>query len=79
MSSVTILSFCFRYPGLAIILTLIVVPLATYYSSLSSFQRRARRKRAGKIPPTIPYYVPGIFHAFSLASTGPQKYFAQLL
>ncbi|KAF1918443.1 putative cytochrome-like protein P450 [Ampelomyces quisqualis] len=67
------------YPELAIILTLIIVPVATYYGSRSSFQRRTRGKRVGKVPPTIPYYVPGIFHAFSLASIGPQKYFAQLL
>jgi hypothetical protein len=46
------------------ILTIVAVPFVTYYISLFLFQRKTR----GKIPPTIPYFFPGIFHAFSLVS-----------
>lgn len=64
---------------LLIICTLFAFPFAIYYITLSLFQRRVRSDTSGKSPPTVPYYIPGVFHAFSLAYTGPQKYFAQLL
>ncbi|KAH7068193.1 cytochrome P450 [Paraphoma chrysanthemicola] len=58
---------------------LIVLPFFTYYVTTLLFYRRVRSNECKKTPPTIPYYVPGIFHAFSLASTGPQEYIAQLM
>ncbi|KAF2822260.1 putative cytochrome-like protein P450 [Ophiobolus disseminans] len=70
------------YPNqqaLLIISTFIIVPFLTYYITTILFHRNARSRARGKTPSTAPYYVPGIFHAFGLANTGPQKYFAQLI
>lgn len=58
---------------------LIIFPFLTCYIATILFYRKARSTARGKIPPSIPYYVPGIFHAFGLASIGPQKYFAQIM
>jgi hypothetical protein len=62
-----------------IVAALVVVPFVTYYLSLSLFQRKIRGNATEKTPPTIPFYFPGVFHAFGLAYVGPQKYFAYLL
>jgi hypothetical protein len=61
------------------ILTTIISPFLTYYITTSLFYKKARSSATKKAPPTVPYCVPGIFHAFSLASIGPQKYFAWLV
>jgi hypothetical protein len=61
------------------VIVLVVVPFVTFYISVTLFQRKSQGKVTGKTPPTIPYYFPGIFHAFGLAYVGPQKYFAHLL
>jgi hypothetical protein len=61
------------------IFALVICPLLIYYITTLLFYRRASSKLRGKVPPTVPYYVPVIFHAFSLAKTGPQKYFAQVM
>jgi hypothetical protein len=58
---------------------LIIAPALTYYVSTTLFYQHAKSTAANKTPPTIPYLVPGAFHAFSLAYDGPQKYFARLL
>jgi hypothetical protein len=64
---------------LLIIVLLIVAPALTYYVSTTLFYQNAKSTTLGKRPPTIPYLVPGAFHAFSLAYDGPQKYFGRLL
>ncbi|KAH7092141.1 cytochrome P450 [Paraphoma chrysanthemicola] len=58
---------------------LIVLPFFTYYVTTLLFYRRVRSNECKKTPPTIPFYVPGVFHAFSLATSGPQEYIAQLM
>jgi hypothetical protein len=58
---------------------LIVAPALIYYICTTRFYRKANSEALGKRPPTIPYLVPGVSHAFSLAYDGPQKYFAKLL
>jgi hypothetical protein len=58
---------------------LVLCPLLIYYITTLLFYRRASSKLRGKVPPTVPYYVPGIFHAFSLAKTGPPRYLAQVM
>ncbi|KAL1798301.1 hypothetical protein ACET3X_002338 [Alternaria dauci] len=58
---------------------LIVAPALTYYVSTTLFYQNAKTTASGSRPPTIPYLFPGVFHAFSLAYDGPQKYFARLL
>ncbi|KAH4049417.1 hypothetical protein HBI25_095670 [Parastagonospora nodorum] len=57
----------------------VLLPVITYYVTSALFRQRIQSKASGKIPPTIPYQVPVVFHAFGLASVGPQKYFAQLI
>lgn len=58
---------------------LVLGPLLVFYITTLLFWRRTRSKVRSKTPPTIPYFVPGIYHAFGLATTGPEKYFAQVL
>lgn len=60
-------------------LALVVVPAVTYYLTTALFFRSAKNAATGKKPPTIPYLVPGVFHTFSIAAEGPQKFFARLL
>lgn len=64
---------------LFVILSLIISPFLTYYISTTSFYRKANSKASGKTPPTVPFFIPGVFHAFSLAYDGPQKYFSALM
>jgi hypothetical protein len=61
------------------ILALIISPFITYYITTLLFYRRIRSLATRKVPPTVPYFAPGLFHAFSLATFGPQKYFAELM
>ncbi|KAF1835135.1 hypothetical protein BDW02DRAFT_496609 [Decorospora gaudefroyi] len=58
---------------------LVVIPALTYHVSKTLFYQKVNSKASAQTPPTIPYLVPGVFHAFSLAYEGPQKYFATLL
>ncbi|RYN39106.1 hypothetical protein AA0112_g3732 [Alternaria arborescens] len=58
---------------------LIVTSALTYYVSTTLFYQNAKHTASGSRPPTIPYLFPGVFHAFSIAYDGPQKYFARLL
>ncbi|KAH7386034.1 cytochrome P450 [Pyrenochaeta sp. MPI-SDFR-AT-0127] len=64
---------------LLVAFVLITLPFFTYYVSTQLFYRKANRASPGKRPPTIPYFIPGAFHAFTLAYEGPQKYFATLI
>jgi len=57
---------------------LIIIPVLTYNVSKARFDRSSQ-STALQRPPTVPYLVPGVFHAFSLAFDGPQKYFATLM
>jgi hypothetical protein len=50
-----------------------------HYATALLFSQTIRSKLRSKTPPTVPYYLPGIYHAFSLAKTGPQKFFAQVM
>jgi hypothetical protein len=61
------------------IVALVLLPVVTYYLTSALFHRRILSKSRNKVPPTVPYQVPGVFHAFSLATVGPQKYLAQLM
>jgi hypothetical protein len=61
------------------ILAVVVLPFLTYYITSAAFFRRANTRGAGKRPPTVPYFVPGLFHATGIVSLGPQKYFAELM
>ncbi|KAL7777998.1 hypothetical protein CFE70_004672 [Pyrenophora teres f. teres 0-1] len=63
---------------LLIVFLLIIVPICTYNVSKARFDRSSQ-STALQRPPTVPYLVPGVFHAFSLAFDGPQKYFATLM
>ncbi|CAA9961296.1 Cytochrome P450 [Pyrenophora teres f. maculata] len=63
---------------LLIVFLLIIVPICTYNVSKARFDRSSQ-STALQRPPTVPYLVPGVFHAFSLAFDGPQKYFATLI
>lgn len=56
-----------------------LLPFLTYYVTATLFRRRVRSVAHNKVPPTVPYQAPGIFHAFGLATIGPQKYLAQLM
>jgi hypothetical protein len=64
---------------LLVAVLLIIIPALTYYVSTTLFYQNAKSTSPGKRPPTIPYLVPGAFHAFSIAYDGPQKFFARLL
>jgi hypothetical protein len=58
---------------------LVLFPFLTYCVTSTLFQRKVRSEACNKVPPTVPYQAPGIFHAFGLATIGPQKYLAQLV
>lgn len=64
---------------LVILASLVIIPFLTYYTTSSVFFRRINSKTVKKKPPTIPYFVPGLFHTFSFAQLGAQKYFAELM
>jgi hypothetical protein len=61
------------------ILAVVVLPFLTYYITSTAFFRRANNRGPGKKPPTVPYFVPGLFHATGIVSLGPRKYFAELM
>ncbi|KAF9692788.1 hypothetical protein EKO04_009166 [Ascochyta lentis] len=64
---------------LIILASLVIFPFLTYYATSSLFFRRADSTTFGKKPPTIPYFVPGLFHASGFAQLGARKYFAELI
>ncbi|KAF2865178.1 cytochrome P450 [Massariosphaeria phaeospora] len=55
-----------------------VFPVLVYYITTTLFYRKTNSKLLSKIPPTVPYWVPGLFHGLSVAS-GPPAYFAKVL
>jgi len=57
---------------------IIVFPFLTYQLTSFLFYRTARSNGPLKTPPTIPYWVPGIFHGVGLAF-GPPVYFGKLM
>jgi hypothetical protein len=63
---------------LLFIISLVLIPWATHQFSTFSFYRTAQSSALGKRPPTIPYWVPGIFHGFSVITQGPPAFFASL-
>ncbi|UPX17443.1 uncharacterized protein EKO05_0007796 [Ascochyta rabiei] len=65
--------------ALLILASLVIFPFLTYYATSSLFFRRSNSTAAGKKPPTIPYFVPGLFHAVGFAQLGARKYFAELI
>ncbi|KAF2126947.1 cytochrome P450 [Dothidotthia symphoricarpi CBS 119687] len=75
----SLLGFLQRQAVPLTILLLITLPFLTYYVSMSKFVRKANSKALGKRPPTIPYWIPGVYHTISLVSVGPQKYFGMLI
>jgi hypothetical protein len=64
---------------LLLAVAVIVFPALTYYLTTALFFKSSKNAATGKTPPTIPYLIPGVFHTFSIAAEGPQKYFARLL
>ncbi|KAF2628478.1 cytochrome P450 [Macroventuria anomochaeta] len=66
-------------PTLIIVASIIIFPFLTYYATSSLFFRRANNNSTGKAPPTIPYFIPGLFHAVSFTQSGARKYFAELI
>jgi hypothetical protein len=64
---------------LLLVASLIVFPFLTYYATSSLFFRRANDKSGGKEPPTIPYFIPGVFNTAGFAQLGARKYFAELM
>lgn len=64
---------------LLIAIILISIPALTYYVSSTLFHRSSKTVASRRSPPTIPYLLPGVFHAFNLAYDGPPKCFATLL
>jgi hypothetical protein len=64
---------------LLIAILLVAIPALTYYVSSTFFYRAVNSSASKSKPPTIPYLLPGVFHAFNVAYDGPQKFFATLL
>ncbi|KAF2686921.1 cytochrome P450 [Lentithecium fluviatile CBS 122367] len=54
---------------------LVIFPILTYYLSTTLFFRKINRKGSKKAPPTVPYWIPGVYHAVGLISR-PSTYFA---
>ncbi|KAJ4993177.1 hypothetical protein SVAN01_01152 [Stagonosporopsis vannaccii] len=65
--------------GLLVIAFVVISPLLTYYVTSTLFFRRSKSTASSKEAPSIPYFIPGIFHAAVLARTGAPKYFAELI
>jgi hypothetical protein len=66
-------------PILTIVASIIVLPFLTYYATSTLFFRSANSSSTGKTPPTVPYFIPGLFHAISFSQLGARKYFAELM
>ena len=61
------------------ILFVVVSPFLVYYISTQLFYRTTNSKALGKRPPTIPYFIPAVFHTFTLAYEGAQTFFASAM
>jgi hypothetical protein len=68
-----------NFTSLIILVTLIIVPFLTYFISTTLFYRTARSHSALRRPPTVPYWVPGIYHGFSLLSRSPSIFFKRAM
>jgi hypothetical protein len=60
-------------------IAVVIIPFLTYQLTLFLFHRTARSDAPLKTPPTIPYWVPGIFHGVGLTLSGPSAYFGKLM
>ncbi|KAF1359708.1 cytochrome P450 [Lizonia empirigonia] len=65
--------------ALIILAFVVVFPFLTYYATSTLFFRKVNSTSVAKRPPTIPYFIPGLFHAASFAQLGARKYFAELI
>ncbi|KAH8722568.1 cytochrome P450 [Phaeosphaeriaceae sp. PMI808] len=75
----TLYSLLRRQNVVLAIVALVISPFLTFFLTTLLFYRKARSNASAKVPPTAPYFLPGIFHAFGMAFMGPQLYFAQLM
>lgn len=66
-------------PVLIIGAFVVVLPFLTYYVTSLLFFRQSKSKATQKRPPTIPYFIPGLFNALGFAQSGARKYFAELM
>ncbi|KAF1927586.1 uncharacterized protein M421DRAFT_64809 [Didymella exigua CBS 183.55] len=64
---------------LLVVASIVILPFLTYYTTSTLFIRRSNSKLTGKEPPTIPYFVPGLFSAAAFAQLGARRYFAELI
>jgi len=65
--------------GLLVVAFVVISPFLTYYVTSTLFSRRSNSTTTSKEAPSIPYFIPGVFHAAVLARTGAPKYFAELM
>lgn len=64
---------------LLILASFVVIPYLTHQLSIFLFYRTARSPVNGKRPPIIPYWIPGVYHAFSILAQGPPAFFANAM
>lgn len=64
---------------LLVISAVVISPFFVYYVTSALFFRRANSKANGKRPPTLPYFVPGVFSTGGLIRSGTRKYFANIM
>ena len=64
---------------LLVVASMVILPFLTYYVTSALFFRKANNKPIDKDPPTIPYFISGVFHTFGFAQLGARKYFAQAM
>lgn len=64
---------------LLVVFAIIILPFLIYYVTSALFFRTANSKAVGKEPPTVPYFVPGIFSAGRFVRHGARKHFAKAL
>ncbi|KAJ8112823.1 hypothetical protein OPT61_g4897 [Boeremia exigua] len=57
----------------------VILPFLTYYVTSALFFRKANSTAINKEPPTIPYFVPGLFNAANFGRSGARTYFAELI
>lgn len=61
-----------------IFLVVVAVPFLINYITTSFFHRHSAKKSLPKHPPTVPYWIPGLFHGLGLLSK-PSTYFALII
>lgn len=61
-----------------ILLAFILTPFLTHYITTFFFRQQSKNRNPSRKPPTIPYWVPGLYHALGLLSK-PSTYFALLI